>query len=135
MSRAQVRALRELRRFAEAHPISLFDVVRALQSADPLGNREGHTITVPLGYRVTFTVDEQPSCWMRHLSLSVNGRRGALPGRLARRHGVCGTDDGPAGDDGGAPFTDRLVAKFALPVKGWRGSRLGARLGQDVEGT
>jgi NAD+ kinase len=22
-----------------------------------------------------------------------------------------------------APFTDRLVAKFALPVEGWRGQR------------
>ncbi len=25
----------------------------------------------------------------------------------------------------GAPFTDRLVAKFGLPVSGWRGGRLG----------
>ena len=65
----------------------------------------------------------------------VEVRRGALPVRLARLHGVCGTDGGPAGDDGGAPFTDRLVAKFGLPVKGWRGSRLGGRPESDVEGT
>jgi NAD+ kinase len=38
-------------------------------------------------------------------------RRGALPVRLARLHRP--------------PFTDRLVAKFALPVEGWRGSRYG----------
>jgi NAD+ kinase len=38
-------------------------------------------------------------------------RRGALPVRLARLHRP--------------PFTDRLVAKFALPVEGWRGSRDG----------
>lgn len=37
----------------------------------------------------------------------VEVRRGALPVRLARLHR--------------APFTDRLVAKFALPVAGWRG--------------
>ena len=36
-------------------------------------------------------------------------RRGAEPVRLARLHR--------------APFTDRLVAKFALPVEGWRGRR------------
>ncbi|MBB0243285.1 NAD kinase [Streptomyces alkaliphilus] len=37
----------------------------------------------------------------------VEVRRGAVPVRLARLHR--------------APFTDRLVAKFALPVAGWRG--------------
>ena len=38
----------------------------------------------------------------------VEVRRGAIPVRLARLHH--------------APFTDRLVAKFALPVAGWRGA-------------
>ncbi|MBO0806634.1 MAG: NAD kinase, partial [Nocardiopsaceae bacterium] len=45
----------------------------------------------------------------------VEVRRGELPVRLARVRG-------PApGTDGGGPFTDRLVAKFGLPVAGWRG--------------
>jgi NAD+ kinase len=65
----------------------------------------------------------------------VEVRRGALPVRLARLHGVSDGDGGPAGDDGGAPFTDRLVAKFGLPVKGWRGSRLGGRPDGDVGNT
>jgi NAD+ kinase len=39
----------------------------------------------------------------------VEVRRGALPVRFARLHR--------------APFTDRLVAKFALPVDGWRNER------------
>ena len=45
---------------------------------------------------------------------AVEVRRGAEPVRLARL---------PAGTTrrGGAPFTDRLVAKFGLPVTGWRG--------------
>jgi NAD+ kinase len=38
----------------------------------------------------------------------VEVRRGHAPVRLARLHE--------------APFTDRLVAKFELPVAGWRGS-------------
>ncbi|MDF5759228.1 NAD kinase [Spongiactinospora sp. TRM90649] len=42
----------------------------------------------------------------------VEVRRGDLPVRLARLHGI---------EDTGAPFTDRLVAKFDLPVQGWRG--------------
>jgi NAD+ kinase len=40
----------------------------------------------------------------------VEVRRGQRPVRLARLHR--------------SPFTDRLVAKFALPVEGWRGARL-----------
>ncbi|MFC5946436.1 NAD(+) kinase, partial [Micromonospora harpali] len=39
-------------------------------------------------------------------------RRAEQPVRLARLHGL---------EDSGAPFTDRLVAKFDLPVQGWRG--------------
>lgn len=39
----------------------------------------------------------------------IEVRRGGEPVRLARLHS--------------APFTDRLVAKFTLPVEGWRGRR------------
>jgi NAD+ kinase len=42
-------------------------------------------------------------------------RRGELPVLLARVHGLA------PGTNGGGPFTDRLVAKFGLPVAGWRG--------------
>jgi NAD+ kinase len=44
----------------------------------------------------------------------VEVRRGELPVLLARVHGLGGQ---PAGGE----FTDRLVAKFGLPVAGWRG--------------
>jgi NAD+ kinase len=47
----------------------------------------------------------------------VEVRRGSRPVLLARLHGP-GVDGPP---DGGGPFTDRLVAKFGLPVAGWRG--------------
>jgi NAD+ kinase len=44
----------------------------------------------------------------------VEVRRGELPVMLARVHGL-------AGSPPGGEFTDRLVAKFGLPVTGWRG--------------
>ena len=44
----------------------------------------------------------------------IEVRRGELPVLLARLHGLNGQ---PAGGE----FTDRLVAKFDLPVVGWRG--------------
>jgi len=52
----------------------------------------------------------------------VEVRRGAWPVLLARLRGGAGEDAGI-----GASFTDRLVAKFGLPVAGWRG-RAGARV-------
>jgi NAD+ kinase len=47
------------------------------------------------------------------LGARVEVRRGSLPVRLARIHG--------ADLSSGGEFTDRLVAKFGLPVAGWRG--------------
>jgi NAD+ kinase len=49
----------------------------------------------------------------------VEVRRGAKPVLLARLRG------GVDGHDLAAPFTftDRLVAKFGLPVAGWRGRK------------
>jgi NAD+ kinase len=45
----------------------------------------------------------------------VEVRRGSQPVLLARVH------DSVPGAYGGGPFADRLVAKFGLPVAGWRG--------------
>jgi NAD+ kinase len=51
----------------------------------------------------------------------VEVRRGARPVRLARLHE--------------APFTDRLVAKFDLPVSGWRGGSAARRPGSSGRGS
>jgi NAD+ kinase len=50
--------------------------------------------------------------WSLPAGARVEVRRGAIPVRLARLHE--------------APFTDRLVRKFQLPVNGWRGAWPGA---------
>jgi NAD+ kinase len=47
----------------------------------------------------------------------VEVRRGARPVLLARLN----RNETDIGAGAGAPFTDRLVAKFELPVTGWRG--------------
>jgi NAD+ kinase len=68
----------------------------------------------------------------------VEVRRGSLPVLLARLPAVAGAADATgrrAPAEGhevriGAPFTDRLVAKFGLPIAGWRGrpaDRTGSR--------
>jgi NAD+ kinase len=54
----------------------------------------------------------------------VEVRRGARPVLLARLN----RKETETGAGVGAPFTDRLVAKFGLPVTGWRGRQAaGAR--------
>jgi NAD+ kinase len=50
----------------------------------------------------------------------VEVRRGALPVSLARVHGLT-AEAKAGGTPAGGEFTDRLVAKFGLPVAGWRG--------------
>jgi len=62
----------------------------------------------------------------------VEVRRGSLPVLLARVHGPGpGADGGPVAV--GGPFTDRLVAKFGLPVAGWRGRAVRARGGNPLK--
>jgi len=53
----------------------------------------------------------------------VEVRRGTRPVLLARLRGPGGGGSVAGGEDAGigASFTDRLVAKFELPVAGWRG--------------
>jgi NAD+ kinase len=67
-------------------------------AVEVLANNEGAGVLWCDGRR---TVDLPPGA-------RIEARRGACPIRLARLHR--------------APFTDRLVAKFGLPVAGWRGS-------------
>jgi hypothetical protein len=56
-------------------------------------------------------------------------QRGGQQVLLARLRRVGAAD----GTEIGAPFTDRLVAKFGLPVTGWRG-RAGRRRTEHGEG-
>jgi NAD+ kinase len=57
----------------------------------------------------------------------VEVRRGTRPVLLARLSSRESTADGTTtgGTEVGAPFTDRLVEKFGLPVTGWRGRGAG----------
>jgi len=67
-------------------------------AVEVLANNEGSGVLWCDGRR---TVDLPPGA-------RIEVRRGDRPVRLVRLHQ--------------APFTDRLVAKFGLPVEGWRGA-------------
>jgi len=73
------------------------------------------TVDLPPGARVEVRRGSQPVLLAR--------LRAAIPGE-ARGGGA-----GAAGAEIGASFTDRLVAKFGLPVAGWRGRADGRGVG------
>ncbi len=67
----------------------------------------------------------------------VEVRRGTRPVLLARLRAdaAAGQPGGKRAAEVGAPFTDRLVKKFGLPVKGWRGRSGASRAGAGRGGT
>jgi NAD+ kinase len=78
-------------------------------AVEVLSHNEGAGVLWADGRR---TVDLPPGA-------RIEVRRGATPVRLVRLHE--------------APFTDRLVAKFGLPVEGWRGAAARRRTGEGAD--
>jgi hypothetical protein len=75
-------AIRALREKASANPTPLGRIkelaARGLDPADSLYPFADQTLDLPFGYRVTYTVDQQPTAFCRHLSVSV-AQRGKVP--------------------------------------------------------
>lgn len=63
----------ELIATANAHRHSAATLKR-LMTGDlpPAGDYKQHTILIPDGFRVVFSIEEQPLGWCRHLSVSIN---------------------------------------------------------------
>lgn len=61
--------LTKLKEYAEAHPISLDDLLNKRVVA---GDHEEFTVKLPFGYRVVYSLEKQNIGDVRHLSMSVN---------------------------------------------------------------
>jgi len=86
---------------------------RSVLATEVIGpaTRQGETFRAVLWCDGRRRVDLNPGA-------RVEARRGTEPVLLARLSGIGVDTDGV---EVGAPFTDRLVVKFGLPVAGWRG--------------
>jgi hypothetical protein len=64
---------------AEKNPFSVDELldIYNLEGAIP-GTMEDFTLYIPCGYRIVFTIEEQPAGRIRHLSVSVD-KEGKLP--------------------------------------------------------
>jgi hypothetical protein len=68
-----------LRAYAEANPVTSDKVkLMAEGKLPPVGDSGLFQAEIPLGYRVVFSIEEQPAGLCRHLSLSV-AKHGCLP--------------------------------------------------------
>lgn len=65
-------------RQATENPISLSKIREQAISQPPPGQRGNPTVILPIGYGVSFTIEEQPFGVSRHISISVD-RPGMLP--------------------------------------------------------
>jgi hypothetical protein len=47
----------------------------------PIGDDPGRTISIPMGFKVTFSIEEQPQPigWVRHISVSIEARDQSKP--------------------------------------------------------
>jgi NAD+ kinase len=90
-------------------------------------------VDLPPGARVEVWRGTRPVLLARLHARVGDGRGGTVTGRAAA--GTAGGGTVVGGIEVGAPFTDRLVAKFGLPVTGWRGRGDAGRdgiVGQDT---
>lgn len=84
MGEEQRKALRELRGLAEANPFNIHRLFEAMKTGVPPAlSVPGLTIAIPMGFCITFTIDQHPEGWMRHLSVSVEGARRSVPNNYA----------------------------------------------------
>lgn len=71
---ARVKALLE---YGEANPISMEDLQTFLVAHEgraAIGDLPGRSTQVPLGFRISFSVEQQPAGWCKHLSISCQGK-------------------------------------------------------------
>lgn len=64
--------------YAEAHRITLKEMHHIAKTKEPAGNNPKRCCIIPVNYRCAFTIEEHPSGWCRHLSVSIG-----KPGKVA----------------------------------------------------
>jgi hypothetical protein len=68
--------LRALREYAEAHKINSDEMKLMVEGkAAFVGDRPGHSLDMPVGFRVVYSIEEHPqedgkTAWIRHMSMS-----------------------------------------------------------------
>lgn len=79
MGAEEKEALKTLREYAEANPVSMDDLLDQMNGKrDSVGNMPEHTRYIPDSYKVVFSIEEQPPGPCRHLSVSCKSEIPAI---------------------------------------------------------
>ena len=71
--------IKTLKSYAEKNKISLDDILDTInKQMKPVGDYKEYTITIPIGYRIVYSIEEQVIGDVKHLSVSVD-EDGVLP--------------------------------------------------------
>ena len=106
-----------VREFSDLHRIRTGTLLRMMSGSEPPpGDDPNRVVELPQGWRIVYTVEEQPRGWMRHLSVSTDGRHeGKAPNPFAVAL-ICRELGFSIGED--LLFTDRQTVS-PDPVLGW----------------
>ena len=68
--------LRRIKANAEANPVSR-ETLKAMMEGmvDPVGDHEEYSCVLPVGFKIVYSIEEQPCGKCRHLSVRVQGGR------------------------------------------------------------
>lgn len=76
-------ALKNLREFAEKNPIDKKEMVLIMNGKlAPVGDREGYSCQIPVGFRVVYSIEQHPKQLFKHASFSIN-TVGKMPNPVA----------------------------------------------------
>jgi len=71
--------IKKLIKYADRNELSLQDLKDTIDGLkEPIGNNPNHACIIPVGHRVVYSIENQPKCKCRHISISVDAE-GMLP--------------------------------------------------------
>jgi hypothetical protein len=75
--------IKKLMKYAERNELSLKDLQDTIDGTkEPIGNNPNHVCIIPHGYRVAYSIENQPTFKCKHISVSID-TKGMLPNQEA----------------------------------------------------
>ena len=79
--RAEIKRVKE---YAEDHKYNIHHLHRVMKGRErPAGEDPGHCLTIPIGFRVVYSIEQHPVGWCHHWSVSAPD-----PGRAISKPGL-----------------------------------------------